>query len=231
MNEIYLNFSVSEVNTIFFAVLHDAMSLKMEHSEIFKTSWVGLAVRGREVRSPILKGITMSRTMLEICEDMQALDELMRETDDVSDTKVEEAINSWFAEFDKEMSYKADNYAALICEQEARAEVRREQADRMARLAKSDESSAKWLKDKLKAVMEMRGMKKLNTERFRITVAANGGKQPIFIGEPDSIDHKFCKHIPERYEPDTDIIRESLLSGLQVAGATLLPRGSHLRIA
>lgn len=44
MNEIYLNFSVSEVNAIFFAVLHDAMSLKMEHSEIFKTSWVGLQI-------------------------------------------------------------------------------------------------------------------------------------------------------------------------------------------
>lgn len=44
MNEIYLNFSVSEVNTIFFAVLHDAMSLKMTHSEIFKTSWVALQI-------------------------------------------------------------------------------------------------------------------------------------------------------------------------------------------
>lgn len=44
MNEIYLNFSVAEVNSIFFAVLHDAMSLKMEHSEIFKTSWVALQI-------------------------------------------------------------------------------------------------------------------------------------------------------------------------------------------
>lgn len=51
MNEIYLNFSVSEVNTIFFAVLHDAMSLKMEHSEIFKTSWVALQISQNVVSS------------------------------------------------------------------------------------------------------------------------------------------------------------------------------------
>lgn len=51
MNEIYLNFSVSEVNMIFFAVLHDAMSLKMEHSEIFKTSWVALQISKNVVPS------------------------------------------------------------------------------------------------------------------------------------------------------------------------------------
>ena len=51
MNEIYLNFSVSEVNTIFFAVLHDAMSLKMQHSEIFKTSWVALQITQNVVPS------------------------------------------------------------------------------------------------------------------------------------------------------------------------------------
>ncbi|QDJ96482.1 hypothetical protein Xoosp13_296 [Xanthomonas phage Xoo-sp13] len=51
MNEIYVNFSVSEVNKIFFAVLHDAMSLKMEHAEIFKTSWVGLQISKNVVPS------------------------------------------------------------------------------------------------------------------------------------------------------------------------------------
>lgn len=44
MNEIYMDFSVDAVNMIFFAVLHDAMSLKMEHSEILKTSWVALQI-------------------------------------------------------------------------------------------------------------------------------------------------------------------------------------------
>lgn len=51
MNEIYQNFSVMEVNSIFFAVLHDAMSLKLEHSEIFKTSWVALQISQNVVPS------------------------------------------------------------------------------------------------------------------------------------------------------------------------------------
>jgi hypothetical protein len=44
MYEIYQNFSIDEVNKIFFAILYDAMSLKKEHSEIFKTSWVALQI-------------------------------------------------------------------------------------------------------------------------------------------------------------------------------------------
>lgn len=51
MNEIYFNFSIEEVNTIFFAVLHDALSLKAEHREIFKTSWVALQISQNVVPS------------------------------------------------------------------------------------------------------------------------------------------------------------------------------------
>lgn len=51
MDEIYLNFTTSEVNMIFFAALHDAMSLKLEHKEIFKTSWVALQI-SQNVNTP-----------------------------------------------------------------------------------------------------------------------------------------------------------------------------------
>lgn len=44
LNEIYNTFTVDEINKIFFAVLNDAMSLKKQSSDIFKTSWVALQV-------------------------------------------------------------------------------------------------------------------------------------------------------------------------------------------
>lgn len=44
MNELYEVLDAQYLNKIFFAVLHDAMAMKSEYSEIFKTSWVGVQV-------------------------------------------------------------------------------------------------------------------------------------------------------------------------------------------
>lgn len=42
MNAIYTTLTVTDVNKLFFELLHIVMSLKKEHKEIFKTSWVAL---------------------------------------------------------------------------------------------------------------------------------------------------------------------------------------------
>lgn len=44
MYDIYDNFDASNINYIYFATLHDAMSLKLNSSDIFKTSWVALDI-------------------------------------------------------------------------------------------------------------------------------------------------------------------------------------------
>lgn len=54
MNDIYQNFSTREVNMIFFAVLHDAMSLKKEHKDIFKTSWVALQISQNVIQPEVI---------------------------------------------------------------------------------------------------------------------------------------------------------------------------------
>lgn len=51
MNEIYQSFSVSEVNSLYFATLHDAISLKKEYAEFLKTSWVALQISENVVES------------------------------------------------------------------------------------------------------------------------------------------------------------------------------------
>jgi hypothetical protein len=51
MYDIYNNFTIDEVNAIFFEFLHAAMSLKREHADIFKTSWVALQAT-QNVRAP-----------------------------------------------------------------------------------------------------------------------------------------------------------------------------------
>lgn len=44
MESIYQGFTVEEVNSLYFAVLHDAISLKKEYGDFLKTSWVGLQI-------------------------------------------------------------------------------------------------------------------------------------------------------------------------------------------
>lgn len=63
MYDIYNNFTIDEVNAIFFEFLHAAMSLKKEHADIFKTSWVALQAT-QNVRIPS-NGILRSPSFVE----------------------------------------------------------------------------------------------------------------------------------------------------------------------
>ncbi len=170
-------------------------------------------------------------TLLDITEDLRALDDLLYEVEgDVSDPKVAEAVDAWFAELDSALETKADNYAAFITELLNRAELRSSEAQRLYHRARIDQSTAGWLKDRLKAALEERNVKKLETPRYRISVAGNGGKQPVDIHDPEAVPRDLCKHVPEHYEPDSDLIRERLADGAEVPGAVLQNRGTHLRI-
>jgi hypothetical protein len=128
-------------------------------------------------------------------------------------------------ELDQDLERKADNYAAFIVEVEKRAEVRRQEADRLLARSKADESQAAWLRAMLKSVFEQRGIKKLETARFRLGVQGNGGKQPldIFGLVPD----EFMVAVPQ---VNREAIRAALEDGRQLEFARLMERGTRLAI-
>jgi hypothetical protein len=171
----------------------------------------------------------MSRTLLDITDDFQALDELLAEAGgDITEPSVQRYIEQLIDQLDQDFLTKVDNYAALISELEARAQHRKDEAKRLDALAKSDANSATFLKQRLKTVLEQRGTKKLETPRYRLSVAGNGGKLPVEI-------HVDASDLPEQYQkvkrdPDTDAIREALQKGEEVQGCALGERGKHLRI-
>ncbi len=173
----------------------------------------------------------MSRTLFQITDDMHALDELLEELGgDISDPRVAETVDAWMAELDADLTRKVDNYAAFIRELEARCQVRRDEGRRLYDLARSDESKADWLKDRLCIALRQRGLQRVETPRYRVSVAANGGKQPLDIHDPKAVPKQFCQHIPESWDPDADLIRAELQAGREVPGVALMARGSHLRI-
>ena len=166
--------------------------------------------------------------LLDITDDMQALEDLLAEVGgDVTDPKVGETVDAWFAELDANLTGKVDNYAALISTLRARADIRRAEAERLARRAQVDEAAADWLASRLLAALDARGMRKVETDRYAVSVVGNGGKQPLLVdGE---IPSEWTKTVT-RTEPGRERIRASLEAGQALPFARLGERGKRLSI-
>jgi len=166
--------------------------------------------------------------LLQITDDMQALDDLLAEVGgDVTDPKVSEIVDAWFAEIDANLTGKVDNYAALISTMRARADIRRAEAERLARRAQVDEASADWLAARLLAALDARGMKKLETDRYAVSVVGNGGKAPLLLDGEVPAD--WTKTVT-RTEPDKERIRLAIEAGQALPFARLGERGKRLAI-
>lgn len=170
----------------------------------------------------------MNRTLLDITEDLQALDDLLSEAGgDISG--IEGTVDAWLAELEQDLKGKVDNYAALITAMNARAEVRKAEADRLYHRAKIDINNAKFLRERLKAALEERGISKLETARYKVGVAKAGGSIPVVIADEKALPDEFIR-ITEVRDVDKDAVRKALESGRQVAGAQLGVRGTYLAI-
>ncbi len=132
-------------------------------------------------------------TLLEIGSEIQAIQSLILERDgDITD--IESEIDEWFNAAHERRDEKLDAYAGLIRELESRALVRENEASRLAHRAKVDANKASVLKNRLKAFFELTGLKRIETTRFRLTLAANGGKRPVVATvAPESLPKAFQK--------------------------------------
>ena len=137
----------------------------------------------------------------------------------------EQMIFDTLESIEGEIEDKADNYAKIIKELEAKQKARKEEAKRLTDSAKVFENRAKALKNNLFNAMKETGKTKFATNLFSFNIAKNGGKQALTIdGE-----------VPEEYtktiiENDTDKIRKALENGENLPFAHLEPRGESLRI-
>lgn len=183
---------------------------------------------------PFVAVVARRQTLWEIDANLIALDELLEENGgEITDPKCEAIIDEWFAELKGDLNNKVDGYVGFITELTARAEVRKAEADRLAFRAKVDNNLKTNLKERLKFFLESRNTKKLETKRYKVTVAGNGGKLPMQIS-PKVIEHP--ETLPAVYQriqisPNTDAIRADLEAGKPIDFASLGERGTHLRIS
>jgi hypothetical protein len=171
----------------------------------------------------------MNRTLYEISADLQALEMLLTEVGgELPDEVAEAAIDSWLEETAGATREKVDNYCALIRELEARRDTRKAEAKRLAERAGIDDGVVDRLKTRLLWFFEAHAIKTLETTRFRVTAAQNGGLQPLIITAPlEDIPDEFIEFVRKPMNP---IIRELLEAGENLPFAELGERGKSIRI-
>lgn len=122
---------------------------------------------------------------------------------------------------------KINGYAYVIRRLEHEATVAKEEAEHWRAKAQQRENHAKRLKTALVEHMQSVGQQKLSTDKFKLAVQQNGGKEPVEF-DVDSLPDEYF-NVPEPV-PDVDRIRNALIQGVEVPGADLRGRGFHLRI-
>jgi len=121
-----------------------------------------------------------------------------------------------------------DDVLSLVRDIEARAEARKAEADRLKARAKRDEAVAAWFKSQVLRTMQAEGLKKIETARWRATVAQPGGKAAMEI--VDAIPEDFYREVVTR-EIDKDKIRVALESGQTLPFAMFVSKQPYLKVS
>lgn len=124
-----------------------------------------------------------------------------------------------------EIEDKADGYAKIIRELEAKRDARKTEAKRLNDSASVFDNRIKNLKQNLFNTMKQTGKTKFATDLFSFNIVKNGGKQSLTID--GDVPEEYTKTITEN---DTDKIRQALENGENLPFAHLEPRGESLRI-
>lgn len=118
-----------------------------------------------------------------------------------------------------EIEDKADGYAKIIKELEAKRDARKVEAKRLTENAKVFDNRVNALKQNLFNTMKSTGKTKFATDLFSFNIAKNGGKQALTID--GDVPEEYTKTIIEN---DTDKIRADLEAGKELPFAHLEPR-------
>jgi hypothetical protein len=164
-------------------------------------------------------------TLLEISSDVKHLADVL---EDCTDGELAPAIQQWMESIAEAEQEKLDNYCALIRDVQLRIAARQEERDRLQLHIQTDENLVAKLKGMLLWYFNQCSIRKYETERYRISVARNGGKLQVEVDLP-------AEDLPAAFQmvelkANKDAIRTALEAGEHVKGCRLLPRGEHVQI-
>lgn len=163
-------------------------------------------------------------TLYELTGQMQALLALM-EDPDVDPQIVEDSLEA----ISGEIEVKADGYARVMAELEARKAAVKAEKDRLAALESSLGKNIDRMKESLKTSMIATGKTKFKTDLFSFSVQKNPPK--VVIDDPSRIPEAYL--IPQDPKIDTAAIKNALKDADEAPlweGIARLEQGESLRI-
>lgn len=138
----------------------------------------------------------------------------------------EQMIFDTLESIEGEIEDKADGYAKIIKELEAKRDSRKIEAKRLTDSAAVFDNRIKSLKQNLFNTMKQTGKTKFSTSLFNFRIQKNGGKRALTIdGE---VPKEYTKTLIEN---DTDKIRKALEDGKKLNFAHLEDQKESLRIS
>ena len=104
----------------------------------------------------------------------------------------------------------------------------KEEADRLAKRAKTIDNQVAHMKDTLLMFLKAAGRDKAGDAVIKASIAKNGGKAPIIMNiSEDDIPKEYQECI---YRANKEAIRNALESGTELEWAYLGERGEHIKI-
>jgi hypothetical protein len=172
------------------------------------------------------------RTLFAIGADLLALDALLDECGgDVSDPKVEAAVEAWHAELAADEAAKLDGWVGWVEPLEREAKAARAEAAEFAARAQARERAAAAAKARMLDHLLATGRTKAVTASGRtISAQQNGGLPPVVIdpdADPATAADRLCQ-VHRRIDPAS--VRLALQAGETLPFARLGERGFQLRI-
>ena len=168
--------------------------------------------------------------LYELTNEMQALNELLEEEGgEVTDGT---ALAKWMDEYGLAMKGKVDGYGALIKNLDSYTDSLKLEEKRLYDRRKVFENRIARLKDMAGESMRRLGVKKLEGERFTLTICASGGKQAMQILDEKGIPEMYLDIIPQKLVVNSEKVRAGLEAGNgNLEGkAVLMPRGEYVKI-
>jgi hypothetical protein len=176
------------------------------------------------------------KTLFEISKDLDNLNSIIESLDELdieTRQQLSDAISQLFddkEQTEQQFNDKVDSYIAIIKSCQYWSQIRKQELERIKKLVDTDEKTVEFLTKRLKEVLEYRNILKLKTTKFNVSIAKNGGKAPVVIS--DKVD---MQRLPECFKTTTveinkTAVREALENGQALDFASLIEKGTHLRI-
>lgn len=177
--------------------------------------------------------LAKTRRLYDIGDDLMAVEQMLIDHGgEIPDTEEGRNVLTYLKSINLELTQKFDSYAALVTEFKRRAETRRAEIERMEFLERIDKNAAKALIARLKAFMEEKGIKRIDGDRFRVTLVNNSGILPLELD--DAVTRDPLKAPPEYrkviHTVDGQAVRAALDRGEELEFARFGKRGTQVRI-